>query len=104
NAYVRRALCVVFVLTACGSSSGSGDDQMMMDGHGSDGAGDGSNVMVELPPVNAKADYQLGGAYPPPAGVMVVSRDRLAARVDGLYNICYVNGFQIQPDEESYWM
>ena len=103
NAYVRRALTVVCLLTGCGSSPGSGSDaQMTGDGSGS-GSGDGSNPMLVLPPVNAKADYQLGGAYPPPAGVMVVSRDRKAARVDGLYNICYVNGFQIQPDDESYW-
>jgi hypothetical protein len=57
-----------------------------------------------LPPANAKADYQLGGAYTPPAGVTVVSRDRNAQPAAGLYNICYVNGFQIQPDETSFWM
>ena len=27
------------------------------------------------PPVNARFDYQIGEAYPPPAGVRVVSRD-----------------------------
>jgi hypothetical protein len=35
--------------------------------------------------------------------VKVVSRDRNSAPAVGLYNICYVNGFQIQPDEESFW-
>jgi len=65
---------------------------------------DGTMVNVNLPPVNAKVDYQLGGAYTPPSGVTVVSRDRKATRADGLYNICYVNGFQIQPDEEDYWL
>lgn len=53
-----------------------------------------------LPPINAKADYQLGGDYPPPKGVTVVSRDwfeGLALKTG--YTICYVNAFQTQPDE-----
>jgi hypothetical protein len=65
---------------------------------------DGGAAMVRLPPANGALDYQLGGAYPPPAGVEIVSRDRTATPAAGLYNICYVNGFQIQPDEESFWM
>ena len=32
-----------------------------------------------------------------------MSRDRTASPAAGLYNICYVNGFQIQPDEASLW-
>ena len=58
---------------------------------------------MTLPPSNAKFDYQLGGAYTPPAGVTAVSRDRNASPAPGLFNICYVNGFQIQPDEASTW-
>jgi len=54
--------------------------------------------------VNDRVDYQLGGAYAPPSGVKIVSRDRKATRADGLYNICYVNGFQIQPDEQDWWL
>ncbi len=57
-----------------------------------------------LPPVDAPLDYQLGGPYTPPRGVRIVSRDRTASPAAGLYNICYVNGFQIQPDEEAFWM
>ena len=57
-----------------------------------------------LPPADAGLDYQLGGAYPPPAGVGIVSRDRNAPPAGGLYNICYINGFQTQPDEESFWL
>jgi len=56
-----------------------------------------------LPPADAGFDYQLGGAYPPPDGVSIVSRDRTEAPAPGLYDICYVNGFQIQPGEESWW-
>jgi Glycoside-hydrolase family GH114 len=56
-----------------------------------------------LPPANAPFDYQIGGAYPPPAGVRVVSRDRNAAPAAGLYTICYVNAFQVQQEELSWW-
>ena len=55
------------------------------------------------PPVNAKFDYQIGQAYTPPAGVQVVSRDREATPAAGLYNICYVNAFQVQPQELTWW-
>jgi len=58
---------------------------------------------VELPPLRAGFDYQIGGAYPPPAGVRVVTRDRTAPPAPGLYNICYVNAFQAQPDERKQW-
>jgi hypothetical protein len=55
------------------------------------------------PPANATFDYQIGGAYTPPSGVGVVSRDYTATPAAGLYNICYVNAFQTQPDAESWW-
>ncbi|MBL7486903.1 endo alpha-1,4 polygalactosaminidase [Frankia sp. AgB1.9] len=58
---------------------------------------------VVLPPVGAPFDYQLGGPYTPLGGVRVVSRDRTAAPVAGLYNICYVNAFQAQPDALEWW-
>ena len=58
---------------------------------------------VQLPPLHADFDYQIGGAYPPPAGVRIVSRDRAALPAPGLYNICYVNAFQAQPDERASW-
>ncbi len=56
-----------------------------------------------LPPANGKLDYQLGGAYPPPDGVTIVSRDRTAAPARGVYTICYINGFQIQPGDAALW-
>ncbi|RII14696.1 hypothetical protein DSC45_20295 [Streptomyces sp. YIM 130001] len=49
------------------------------------------------PQANASFDYQLGGPYPPPAGVTVLARDRTASPEPGHYNICYVNAFQTQP-------
>ena len=53
------------------------------------------------PPVNAAFDYQIGGDYPLPAGVTIVSRDWFAgdAADDPAYSICYVNAFQTQADE-----
>ncbi|MBA3458680.1 MAG: endo alpha-1,4 polygalactosaminidase [Deltaproteobacteria bacterium] len=85
-----RTMVVVLMLAACGSDSGGGSDA--------------SDSGIVLPPVNAALDYQLGGPYTPPASVKIVSRDRTASPAAGLYNICYVNGFQIQPDEASEWM
>ncbi len=69
------------------------------------GASDGTGTgMAALPPPDGGLDYQLGGAYEPPDGVQIVSRDRNAAPAAGLYNICYVNGYQAQPDEADFWL
>ncbi len=57
-----------------------------------------------LPPGNGSLDYQLGAAYDPPRGVDVVPRDREAAPAAGLYNICYVNGYQTQPQDQQWWL
>jgi hypothetical protein len=35
--------------------------------------------------------------------VAIVSRDRNDSPAPGLYNICYLNGFQTQPGEEGSW-
>ncbi|MFD2417502.1 endo alpha-1,4 polygalactosaminidase [Amycolatopsis pigmentata] len=59
---------------------------------------------IRLPAVDAVVDYQLGGAYSPPAGVSEVVRDSTASTVPGLYNICYVNGYQTQPGERETWL
>jgi hypothetical protein len=57
-----------------------------------------------LPPAGSGFDYQLGGAYPPADDVEVVVRDRTDPPVDGVYSVCYVNGFQTQPDERRWWL
>ncbi|GAA3801115.1 hypothetical protein CSO01_17440 [Cellulomonas soli] len=54
-------------------------------------------------PSTGTADYQLGGAYPPPAGVTVVARDSTEPPAEGTYGLCYVNGFQSQPGEADRW-
>ena len=65
------------------------------------------------PPPNAGFDYQIGGDYPLPPGVTVVSRDWFSGdpAPDPNYSICYVNAFQTQanepgadrPDEQRNW-
>jgi hypothetical protein len=71
---------------------------------GADDAGTRDASTFTLPPRNAGLDYQLGGAYAPAMEVGIVSRDRSAKPAAGLYNICYVNGFQAQPDEKAFWL
>jgi len=63
----------------------------------------GAKRPVALPPANAQFDYQLGGPYKPAASVGIVDRDRTAPAVAGKYSICYVNAYQTQPDEKSFW-
>lgn len=63
----------------------------------------GMNRTITLPPQDGNLDYQLGGAYAPPAGVTIVSRDRAETPAPGLYNICYVNGFQAQAEDVDFW-
>jgi hypothetical protein len=98
------------VLVACGGDSGGAgplDAGVISDASSTSDAtapSDGGPVELVLPPANGALDYQLGQAYPPPAGVVVVSRDREASPAPGLYNICYVNGFQTQPGERSFWL
>jgi hypothetical protein len=68
---------------------------------------------VSPPRPNAGFDYQIGGDYPLPEGVSVVSRDWFSGEAadEPVYSICYVNAFQTQanergvnrPDERSNW-
>lgn len=64
---------------------------------GATGPADG----VRLPDTSGGFDYQLGAPYTPPAGVTIVERDRTAEPSGAGYDICYVNGFQTQPDESE---
>jgi hypothetical protein len=72
----------------------------------------GTHTSWKPPPVNAMFDYQIGGDYPLPPGVSVVSRDWfIGTAPTGVYAICYVNAYQTQnnepgvdrPDERSNW-
>ncbi|GCD93152.1 endo alpha-1,4 polygalactosaminidase [Embleya hyalina] len=108
------ALALTLLLTAACASSGSDEDadtaptaQNPSPGAGTAAppaqptAGDARPVLP--PPVGAPWDYQIGGAYPPAAGVRIVSRDSGADPAPGLYNICYINAFQAQPGSSAWW-
>lgn len=86
-----------------GEDAGDRDAGRVGDDAGPGGVDAGPRELA-LPPANGGFDYQLGVAYAPPAGVVVVSRDRTFDPAPGIYNICYVNGFQTQPDERAFWL
>ncbi|MEU4929848.1 endo alpha-1,4 polygalactosaminidase [Streptomyces yokosukanensis] len=88
-------------LAGCDSGGSGGSDDL--GGRNRKGTGASQPTAVRLPPRGAGFDYQIGGAYPPPKGVRIVSRDRSDSPAPGLYNICYVNAFQAQPEERSSW-
>ncbi len=54
-------------------------------------------------PVGPDVDYQLGGTRGVPPRVGIVVRDRTSYPLPGLYNVCYVNGFQTQASERGFW-
>lgn len=84
RAHVLPVLALVLLGAACVTAPASGD-------------------AIPLPPAHAAWDYQIGGAYTPPDGVEVVSRDHDDDPAAGLYNLCYVNAFQAQPGAEDEW-
>jgi hypothetical protein len=49
-------------------------------------------------------DYQLGASYTPPSGVGTVVRDSASEPAEGMYSVCYVNGFQTQPGDLEWWL
>lgn len=57
---------------------------------------------VSLPDPAADWAYQIGGSSTPANGVGTVVRDRHDEPA-GVYDICYVNAFQTQPDERRLW-
>ncbi|MER5949590.1 endo alpha-1,4 polygalactosaminidase [Streptomyces sp. NPDC001904] len=87
---VGFALAAALLLTACSSASSPSESGT-------------HNPKVVRPTPNVGFDYQIGGPYKPPSGVRAVSRDRSADPAQGLYNVCYVNAFQAQPDALRRW-
>ncbi|MDQ0982748.1 endo alpha-1,4 polygalactosaminidase [Streptomyces sp. V2I9] len=94
----KRALAAL----AGGAAAAAGAGLLLSHAAVTGSAADAAPEVVP-PTAHVRFDYQLGGAYPPPAGVAAVSRDRGAEPADGLYNVCYVNAFQAQPDALDWW-
>jgi hypothetical protein len=98
---VRAAFAVAFLgaafLTGCGSPERPVDD--LASTHEPD-----TSASPSAFPLGAGVDYQLGGAYAPPDGVGIVARDSTELPEDGVWSICYVNGFQTQPGESAEWL
>jgi hypothetical protein len=109
RARTRRALAALAALATAATlptlaaSSAGASPRTASSPHAASSHNAASPLAVSLPPAHAGFDYQIGGAYTPPAGVSVVSRDHTAAPAAGLYNICYVNAFQVQPGDEDTW-
>lgn len=66
-------------------------------------SGCAAGPQIQLPPVGGIPDYQLGEAYTPAPGITIVVRDPSEQPAGLGYDICYLNGFQTQPDESSTW-
>ncbi|EFG46474.1 hypothetical protein HMPREF0183_2196 [Brevibacterium mcbrellneri ATCC 49030] len=97
----RRATLpiLIFLLMTSGCSENSGVDVHSDSPEISVGA----TSAHSLPPITGVFDYQLGGAYSLPTPIDVVVRDASAEPLSDAYSVCYVNGFQTQPDDAAMW-
>lgn len=91
---VAAALIVLAALASCSSDP---------DGKGPDESTKPSPKAVRLPPCTRVSTTRSAAPIPRPPAVRIVARDRKAEPARGLYNICYVNAFQAQPDERDDW-
>ncbi|MCV2393075.1 endo alpha-1,4 polygalactosaminidase [Actinotalea sp. M2MS4P-6] len=70
----------------------------------------GTAPIPTLPPTSGVFDYQLGGTSDTvrldgaTLTIDVVVRDATAEPLPGAYSVCYVNGFQSQPDQADVWL
>lgn len=99
---MRGLVVVAAVVLAVAGCSGGGGSEPEPDASATSGSSSSASPQ-QPPPTGVKWDYQIGGAYTPPTGVRIVSRDSSASPAPGLYNICYINAFQAQPDAAAWW-
>ncbi|GAA1722289.1 endo alpha-1,4 polygalactosaminidase [Isoptericola hypogeus] len=94
-------LSTVLVLVVAGCASGQQESSSV--------SASPAGPTVGLPPAGGTFDYQLGGAYDEVAAgrgatpIDIVVRDATAGPLPGAYSVCYVNGFQTQPEEADRW-
>lgn len=108
-ASVVAACAAAMVLVGCNWSADATPGDTAPDAATSGAPRSSSGSEFELPPTAGVFDYQLGG----PSDVVstgngklrpdVVVRDASAPALPGAYSVCYVNGFQTQPDEAAAW-
>jgi hypothetical protein len=96
-------------LTGCaaggtGSAGATPGAHRSVDDTGTGGATPGAHGTPRPLPTGGTPDYQLGGAYAPPSGVTIVARDSTEEPAAGTYGVCYVNGFQTQPEDRAAWL
>ncbi len=100
---VVAAIAVLAGLAGCHSAAASAAPNASGVVHEPAARADRSTPKVTAPPVNGRFDYQIGGAYPPAAGVSIVDRDWHETPAAGRYTICYVNAFQTQAEDRTWW-
>jgi len=98
---IAAVVVTVVAITGCGPSDAPADASPATS---SSTATTTAAKTYAPPPTTGFVDYQLGGAYPVPAGTTVVARDSTAKPAPGVYSICYINGFQTQPGQQKVWL
>ena len=102
--FARSALlgaAALALVAGCGPDGGPGDAGPAAP---SDGGAVPSAGRPGGPPAGVVVDYQLGGGYPPAAGVGGVVRDVTDQPEPDRWSACYVNGFQTQPGDRDAWL
>jgi hypothetical protein len=67
------------------------------------GTAPGAGGRIILPPPRAVFDDQLGGGYPPAAGVGIADRNLGEGPAPGVYNICHLDAFQVRTGHDGDW-
>jgi len=74
---------------------------------GQSGGSTPTDSAYRLPPTTGSFDYQLTGVSDHAGGdttIDVVARDATVDPLPDAYNVCYVNGYQTQPDASEGWL
>ncbi len=116
---IRSALALLACTAACaaaltgcdqGASSPAASGTSTASRPSGSAAPSASASAVLALPTTGVADYQLGASYDTvlvdgvETALDVVVRDVGSVPLEGAYSVCYVNGFQTQPDDATAWL